>query len=71
MVNGIQQLVNAQVDINRAVHEANYPQPGIKGQDRDPRPEYIQRCVESAIQSLQQYLKEHDTNQRKANSKPL
>lgn len=57
MIKGMQDLVNAQVDVNRAVFDANATGRNPKG---SPRPEYIKKCVEDAIQSLQDCLKKMD-----------
>jgi hypothetical protein len=48
-MNKIQNLLNAQVDINRAVFEHNR-RGDLK--PSEPRPEYILKCVILAIQEL-------------------
>jgi hypothetical protein len=45
----IQYLVGASVEINRAVHEANYP---MEKGDRQPREDYLLKCVTAAINDL-------------------
>ncbi len=47
---GIQQLANAQVEVNRVVFEAN---------KSDPRAEYITSHVNSAITDLNNYLEQN------------
>lgn len=56
MIKNQQLLVNAQVDINRAVFEANCHQ---KKSDREPRLDYIMGCVDSAIETLKEYKKKN------------
>jgi hypothetical protein len=56
MIKGAQELVNAQMEVNRAVFEMN--KPGLCRPEKE-RPEYIRKCVESAIKELQTYLQLH------------
>lgn len=52
MIKNIQYLVNAQVEINRAVFEANKPhEPG----EEEPRPDYINTCVLNALVDLKAF----------------
>lgn len=55
MINGIQHLVNAQVEIDRAVFEANKPgHCPPKAVDV----EYVRKCAAAAIKDLQIFLKQ-------------
>lgn len=49
-----QNLVNAQVEVNRSVWASNT---GDHFKTEDERNEYIRKCVESAIVELNEYLK--------------
>jgi hypothetical protein len=53
MHKGISDLLGAQVEINRAVHEANYPR---KKGDREPRLDYLVKCATNAIEDLKKFL---------------
>lgn len=53
---GMQDLVNSQVDINRAVFEANKCG-RIKGGQY--RPEYLKNCIDSAMKSLKEFIKKN------------
>lgn len=53
MIKGMQSLVNAQVEINRAVFEANKPGNMPPGEaDND----YVRKCAEAAIKDLKIFL---------------
>lgn len=59
MVKNIQNLVNAQVEVNRAVFAANLPlheHPHASFQTEKERRLYIEKCVEKAIEDLSWYL---------------
>ena len=58
MIKGLQKLVNAQVSVNRAVFEGNYPFLNLPNGDRQPDKKYLLECINQAIKELSQAREE-------------